>query len=75
MPLYFFNTMSIDLHVQDDEGVECASLFEVKKLARRVLCEMAAHSARDEDRQTFTVEVYDRGGTQIHTSSLQIDAS
>ncbi|WP_156635731.1 hypothetical protein [Methylobacterium sp. Leaf123] len=75
MALYFFNTISMDLLVQDDDGIECASLFEVKKLAKRALCEMATHNLTDDNRQTFTVQVRDLLGSQVYTSSLKITAS
>ncbi|MCY1643194.1 DUF6894 family protein [Methylorubrum sp. SL192] len=72
MALYFFDTISVNLHVQDDYGIECGSLCEVKKLAQRALCEMAIHNLNDGDHQTFTVQVRDLLGSEIYTSNLKI---
>ena len=71
MPMYFFHLRNRVVDVEDEEGVDLASLEAAKaqalKAARDTLCQDMREGILD---LRFRIEVADAGGRLLHTLHL-----
>lgn len=72
MPRYYFDTSDGVSLVQDEIGVECASLPEVKRTAVEALPELAREALPDGDNLQMAVLVRDLEGRHILKVSLTL---
>ncbi|WP_024350990.1 DUF6894 family protein [Aurantimonas coralicida] len=74
MPLYFFDVLDQGEFSEDDVGIECRSLEDVRKTAIDALPDIAKSVVPRDDHRTISVTVRDETGTSIFRASLTLDA-
>ena len=73
MPRYFFDTYDDDTVIEDDIGVECADLDEVKAVAAVSLAELARDVLPSSIKRHLSVKVHD-GPNPVLESHLIFEA-
>lgn len=72
MARFFFDTGDRDLVLQDEIGVECARLEEVRRVGFEGLIDLTRDALKGVDGQKLFVEVRDENGDKVLRLSLSL---
>ncbi|AGB44976.1 hypothetical protein LB516_00550 [Mesorhizobium sp. CO1-1-7] len=72
MARFFFDTGDRDLVLQDEIGVECAGLEEVRRVGFEGLIDLTRDALKSVDGQKLFVEVRDENGDKVLRLSLSL---
>ncbi|ESY87025.1 hypothetical protein NKI51_06105 [Mesorhizobium australicum] len=72
MARFFFDTGDRDLVLQDEIGVECAGLEEVRRVGFEGLIDLTRDALKGVDGQKLFVEVRDENGDKVLRLSLSL---
>ncbi|MBZ9758829.1 hypothetical protein LB524_26415 [Mesorhizobium sp. ESP6-5] len=72
MARFFFDTGDRDLVLQDEIGVECTGLEEVRRVGFEGLIDLTRDALKSVDGQKLFVEVRDENGDKVLRLSLSL---
>ncbi|MEI9413715.1 MULTISPECIES: hypothetical protein [unclassified Mesorhizobium] len=73
MARFFFDSGDRDLVLQDEIGVECAGIEEVRRVGFEGLVDLSRDELKSIDGQQLFVEVRDENGEKVLRLSLSLD--
>ncbi|TPL82598.1 hypothetical protein FJ941_13335 [Mesorhizobium sp. B2-3-13] len=73
MARFFFDSGDRDLVLQDEIGVECAGIEEVRRVGFEGLVDLSRDELKSIDGQQLFVEVRDENGKKVLRLSLSLD--